>query len=252
MYGRALRHKDVTICPFGGLAFYLALRFNSTHEFESFTLIDWLNKPAWFPIKLLVDYSRNNEDHSKTMKNDTYAKAIKQVLQELGICSSHWVHLGRVTGPKKLEMEEINPEDIRVLGNWDLKIQEKSYSTKLPLKPMRAMAGYTTANGMYFNPRSAVAAKMELLEQTPFKFAFESHDDLINHVSNNNGQGSTALQYCKLMKNLAVIFLQDAAAMWLKHEDRRDHPLYKLPVFGSIEWQVSFCLFVVVCCIEIV
>ena len=117
---------------------------------------------------------------------------------------------------------------------------------------MRAMAGYTTANGMYFNPRSAVAAKMELLEQTPFKFAFESHDDLINHVSNNNGQGSTALQYCKLMKNLAVIFLQDAAAMWLKHEDRRDHPLYKLPVFGSIEWQVSFCLFVVVCCIEIV
>ena len=242
LYGRSLRHKDVTMCPFGALAFYLALRFESTEEFKGYQLESWLDKPSWFPIKLLVDYSHLNTDRTVPMKNDTYAKGIKQVLQELGIKSNHWVHLGRITGPKKLEMEEISPEDIRILGNWDPKIQEKSYSTRLPMRPMRAMAGYTVAKGMYFNPRSVVSIPMSLLLKTPFRFAYECYNELLEFVStSSNGQGSTALHFCKFLKNLAVIFLQDAAAMWILHENRHNHPLYKMEVFQSDEWKVSFC-----------
>ena len=244
LYGRCLRHKDVRLCPFGALAFYLGLRFEATKEFEDFGLSNWLDKPSWFPKKLLVDYSRPKSDCTIPMKNDTYSRAIKDTLQELGMKSSHWVHLGRVTGPKKLELEEISPDEIRILGNWDPKIQEKSYSTKLPMRPMRAMAGYTLANGMYFNPRSVVGAPMELLHKTPFKFAFEIHRDLHEIVAHGrDGEGSTALHFCKLMKNLGVIFLQDAAAMWVLHEDRREHPLFKMDVFESDEWKVQFfCL----------
>ena len=230
------------MCPFGGLAFYLALRFATTKEFEFFELEDWLEKPSWFDNKLLVDYC-NNSNHVVPMKNDTYSKAVKLILQDLGIKSSHWVHLGRVTGPKKLEMEEVSPEDIRILGNWDPKIQERSYSTKLPMRPMRAMGGYTTANGMYYNPRSSVAPQDELLMKTPFKFAFSVYGDLMYYVANGNGEGSTALHFCKFLSNLAVIFLQDAAAMWIEHPHRRNHPLYKLEVFQSDEWKVSFVFF---------
>ena len=244
LYGRSIRHRDVSVCPFGGMAFYLGLRFATTSEFEGYELEDWKNKPEWFPMKLLVDYSNISNDRTIPMKNDTYAKAIKTVLQELGIKSSHWVHLGHVTGPKKLEMEQISPDDIRILGNWDPKIQEKSYSTKLPMRPMRAMAGYTLANGMYYNPRSAVKVEMALLCKTPFKFAFDSCDILLDYVAANNGEGSTALHFCRFMKNLAVVFVQDAAAMWLLHEGRRNHPLFKMDLFQSDEWKVHFCFFV--------
>jgi hypothetical protein len=90
------------------------------------------------------------------MGSDTYANAIKRLCNDLMIASNHWLHLGRQLGAKILEfLEELNKE-IRKLGNWDPSIQETSYSTKLPWRPMRKMAGFSTGNNMYYNPRTTV------------------------------------------------------------------------------------------------
>jgi hypothetical protein len=90
------------------------------------------------------------------MSNDTYAKAIKKVCANLIIPSKHWLHLGRQLGATFLEFLEELCEEIRNLGNWDLKIQESSYSTELPWRPMCKLAGFTTGNYMYYNPHSTV------------------------------------------------------------------------------------------------
>jgi hypothetical protein len=58
------------------------------------------------------------------MANDACANAIKDVLGKLGLASSHWVHLGRTSGPKLLELLELEVEEIQRLGNWDPKTQE--------------------------------------------------------------------------------------------------------------------------------
>jgi hypothetical protein len=60
--------------------------------------------------------------------------AMAQVAHALGVSSKYTTHLGRVLGPKVLEMQELSPEEIRVLGNWDPKVQETMYSTKLPMR----------------------------------------------------------------------------------------------------------------------
>ena len=239
IFGRALRHKDVALCPFGALSFYLANRFSNTKEFEDFTLDDWKDNSKWFDVKLLVDTTRPELDKCRSMKNDTYAKAIKTVLEALGIKSSHWVHLGRVTGPKILEMQEMRPDEIRRLGNWDPYIQEKHYSAKLPMKPMRSIGGFTVAKGMYYNPRTTVNPLMEVVLKTPFKFAYNFCDAIWASVVNDDSPGSTAHTFLSLMKNVGVIFIQDATALWILHEDRRTHPLFHLDVFQSQEWKVS-------------
>jgi len=54
-------------------------------------------------------------------------------LKELGIPSQHFGHWGRVNAPADMEKAELPAEEIRLIGNWDPKTQEKRYSTKMPL-----------------------------------------------------------------------------------------------------------------------
>jgi hypothetical protein len=247
LYGRAMRHKNVNLCFVGSLAFYLGYRFYLTNEFDDSTFLVnyWLDNEKWYNIKLLVDGIRADADHEQSMKNDTYARAIKKVCADLMIPSNHWLHLGRQLGAKILEFLEELREEIRNLGNWDPKIQETSYSTKLPWRPMRKLAGFVTGNNMYYNPRTTVEPPESLLGKTPF-FRFHTPFEFVEaSIQNNNADCWTAYEFLKLMKLLGVVFLQDAAAIWVLHPERKEHPMFNMPVFRDPEWPVSFCLFVV-------
>ena len=242
-----MRHRLVELCSLGGFVFYLAMRFANTKEFDSFTTEDWQDNEKWFDIKLLVDATRHDADHCKAMANNTYADAIKATLGGLNIPSNHWVHLGRTLGPKILELLEEESDDIRRLGNWNPSIQESSYSIKLPLRPMRKLAGYTTANGMYFNARTTVIPSDELKQKTPFAFSLsilpQVKAALLNDEGATDSTGQTALAFLKFMNKCSLIFLQNAAAMLIRKPERRDHPLFRrLPCFEGPEWDVSFLL----------
>jgi hypothetical protein len=244
-----MRHKHVWLCSLGGIVFYLGFRFAQTKEFDSYTAEDWLDNKKWFDIKLLVDATRSDADHSKPMANNTYADAIKATLKSLNIPSNHWVHLGRTLGPKILELLEEESDDIRRLGNWNPSIQESSYSIKLPLRPMRKLAGYTTANGMYFNARTTVIPSDELKMKTPFAFSLSILPQvtaaLLNDEGDTDSTGQTAIAFLKFMNQCSTIFLQDAAAMLIKKPERRDHPLFRrLECFEGQEWDVSFFCFI--------
>jgi hypothetical protein len=240
-----MRHKFVHLCSLGGIVFYLAFRFATTKEFDLFTAQDWLDNKKWFDIKLLVDATRNDANHCKAMANNTYSEAIKTTLKKLNIPSNHWVHLGRTLGPKILELLEEESDDIRRLGNWNPSIQESSYSIKLPLSPMRKLAGYTTANGMYHNARTTVMPSEALKLRTPFAFAIsmlpQVSQALLNDEGAKDSTGQTALGFLKFMNESSVIFLQDAAAMMISKPERRDHPLFRrLGCFEGADWDVSF------------
>jgi hypothetical protein len=217
----------------------LALRFTLTHEFQDFSVDDWLDNKKWFDIKLLVDAGRSGVDYCKSMTNSTFSDAVKKVLRALGIPSAHWVHLGRVMGPKILELLDEEADEIRRLGNWDPFLQELSYSTKLPLKPIRKIAGYTTGTGMYYNVRSTVKPSAELLRSTPFGWAFDALEGVEKAMTEDGSVRYTALCFLKFICELAMVFLQDAAAMWVLHPERRSHPMYRIDTFSSQEWRVS-------------
>ena len=239
----------------GGMAFYLAMRFWLTSEFVNFEFADFLDNKKWFDIKLLTDANRSDHDHTQPMANDTYAKAIKAVLGKLGLSSNHWLHLGRTIGPKILEFLQVEQEHIRQLGNWDPSTQEACYSTKLPMKAVRAANGFVLAEGMHFNPRTVVDGEAfhRLKKKTPFAWAHDAVVFFEGRFANavEKERHYTAFQFVKFMAELNTVFLQDAAAMLVKFPERATCAMYEMPVFKDPDWPVSIlwlCLFYIFFC----
>lgn len=235
LYGRATRHKDVCLCPIGSLSFYLSYRFSVTSEFQQpdFQLEDWLENARWFDVKLLTNVY--GDDFKKPMGNTGYGPAMKSVLNQLNIPSAHKVHFGRNLGPKILEMLEEESEAIRKLGNWNPSIQDQCYSTKLPLPPIRKLAGFSEAHAMYYNPRTDVMPPIELQESTTIgKFAIPA----VEYISKCSVNTPTAMNFLRFMVELNIVFLQDTAAMLILHPERSLHPLFQLPELRSPQFQV--------------
>jgi hypothetical protein len=149
-FGRALRHKDVNLCPVGGLGFYLLMRFRMTKEMEDGNRPDFTQNSSWFDIKLMTAPCLT--DHRLGIRKDSYVNQIRKCFMQLNIVASHFGHWGRVAGPAALELAEVDTDLIRVLGNWDATIQEKSYSSKIPVAALRVMAGYGS-NEKHHNAR---------------------------------------------------------------------------------------------------
>jgi hypothetical protein len=237
LYGRATRHRDVCLCCIGAIAFYLMFRFDATKEFEDFTLADWSDNSKWFDIKLLVDIAGTNK--KKPMKNRSYADAIKSILMGLGITAMHLVHLGRNLGAKILEMLEEESRWIQIIGNWNPSMQEASYSTKLPMKPIRKLAGFSDSNGMYYNPRTVEEVDMALLRLTPVgKWVYKAHAEMEAAIANGATKW-TAFNFLSFMIELNKVFIQDSAAILILHPERGDHPLFRMAVFRSEAFAVS-------------
>ncbi len=216
-------------------------RFSVTREFENFTLEDWMENSKWFDIKLLVDLQ--GFDNKKSLKNQFYVEAVKIVLDYLGIPASKVVHLGRNLGAKLLEMLEEEIRLIETLGNWNPSMQGSCYSTKLPMQPICKLAGFTDANGMYYNPRTVVEVEESLLRLTPVGcWLYDAHK-AVNIANQDRGAGKfTAMNFLSFMVTLNRVFIQDASAMLVLFPERINHPLFRLEVFGSNKFHVSFLL----------
>jgi hypothetical protein len=236
LYGRCLRHSNVFECGVGSFALYLCLRFEMSGEMDPPP--DFSENKEWFDLKLLTDASKENNRQS--MSNDSYAKGIKKVLGELGIVSKHYVHLGRVMAPIYLEFLEVEQNDIRILGNWDPKTQESRYSTKLPMKALRMMAGFSDSGGMHYNIRVVVEPPI-VLQEMIFSFVEVCLQIVYESITNDGKDRYTAVCFLKMLLQLRRVVLQDAAAMIVLDPSRREHAIFRhLPVFQHPQWEVSF------------
>jgi hypothetical protein len=218
-----MRHVDVLLCPIGALAMYLYIRFKMSKEFDS--SFDFSRNEEWYNIKLYTDGTR--QKMFKGISSKGYGTAMGQVAHALGVSSKHTTHLGRVLGPKVLEMQEFSPEEIRVLGNWDPKVQESTYSTKLPMKVIRGMAGFVGSGGMHYNPRVAVEVPEELSNAVfPWLVGCRDHLDAVE--ASTLILKPTARQFLKHMDLMAKVLIQDVAAIKIKHPDRfgEEYPFF--------------------------
>ena len=244
IFGRATRHKDVTLCPIGALSFYLALRFFLTKEFLDIDSDFFLKNENWFNIRLLANAYGKRPNHTQfPLKNDTYSKSIRKALVELGLPNHKLKHLGRGLGVKILEADDVHSEYIRQLGNWNLNATDTSYSAKLPMPAIRNAAGFVLGNGLYCNPRTVLEVPEELLKQSPLGKPFlVEHDRIKVQVARSTQRKETpkftSLAFLNFMRELNIVLFQDAAAMIVKHPDRRNNPLYQLPCLSSTIFQV--------------
>ena len=250
LYGRATRHKDVRLCCIGGLSFYAQYRFDCTGEFSDFSVNDWCSREKWFDVKVLVDVQSN--DFKKEMSKDTYSRHILSILRRLKISCRKLCHLGRNLGARILEMLEEESEAIRRMGQWNPSIFDNSYSARLPLGPMRKLAGYHSSNKMYYNTRSTVEPDVFLLRSTPIgKWCYDALDGVLE--MSTEGDNQTAIHTLRFFCELNRIFIQDAAAMMVLHPERGDHPIFvDLSIFSTAEFKVRcFVCLLSRCCMDL-
>ena len=231
LFGCVGRHVDPSSCPIGSIAFYLLHRFYETREMDHD--IDWFKNDSWFDIKFITEY--RTKDKKVTIKNASYGTAIKGACKALGIPSAHFVHIGRVLGSCEAKINEDSSEDLRFLGNWDPKVQEQRYSTKVPMKIIRSRAGLSKANGLNYNPRSALSVPTALKYQV-FPWLKEAQESFIADKMQSSDR-FTAKCFFNLMDELQTVAIQDAAAMALQNPERFRHGLFLLPVFLSQDFR---------------
>ena len=125
------------------------------------------------------------------------------------------------------------------MGQWNQTIYDKSYSSKLPMQAIRNLAGFSGADGMYFNTRTQVMPSVELCKQTAIgKFAFDQLFEL-----EEEGLGSKHPTACGVLRwftDLSIVFLQDMAAMMVLHPEREEAAINCLPVLQTEDFKVSF------------
>lgn len=256
LYGRAMRHFDVRLCPIGAFGFYLLARFELTHEFSDEAARrlgdeahDFTKNYTWFNYKLLVNSEPISITEKKTesLKNDAYAKAMKKILKECKISSNHLIHIGRTLGSVDLQIEEVDDEDVRQLGNWQTTVRDLAYSTKLPLKALRRAAAHEHCDGAFFCPRGKPKPDEEL-QRKIFPFV-ENAIESVNRAQQENEEQSannlsTAAGFLECLKRLRTIILQDAAAIMILHPEREHHPLFSMDVFRGELFKVRSCVLV--------
>jgi hypothetical protein len=124
------------------------------------------------------------------------------------------------------------------IGNWDPKTQDARYSSKMPTPALRVIAGFEQGE-RYSLPRCRVEPP-EVLKKQIFPFIEDELENIRLAVESDKKGRPTAVCTLRLWQRLRSIILQDAAEMFVKCPSRKDHCLFRLPVFQSSDFLVSF------------
>ena len=143
-------------------------------------------------------------------------------------------------------VNEDSNEDLRILGNWDPKTQEKHCSTKLPMRTIRRKAGLFKADSMNWNPRTSCEVPEELRNKAfpwvegalatfaSMSVACQTDAEKLAFAQNNR----TARAFLELMDELQTVLIQDMAALIVVGVNRTDHCLFDLELFKSPEFRL--------------
>jgi len=151
---------------------------------------------------------------------------------------NHKKHLGHSLTPIVLEMEEVDPQWIKVLGNWHPDTQQDAYSAKMPLRAMQVIAGFSEHRGSHYNPRTVLDPPISLqkmifteVEAVEEKIDEQARKNNHDEATTNDNNKATAKAFLQMLKNLRRIILQDVAVMMIGGRTR--HTLFELDVFKT-------------------
>ena len=214
--GRALRHLDPFMCPIGAIGFYLLARFMLTDEDEHF---DYTDNSSWFNAALLVGEHVTRNSNTTVVGTRMYSTTVSEILNELGLPEAKKIHFGRSEGPALLEVQELDSDQIRQLGNWKKDVFQSVYSQGFPLAALRGSAGFDVGKGLHLNPRTS----LEVPYQEELYGLFFQHVE--THLEGLSDQRSTARYHLEFLKSLRRVVVQDAAHMIV---NGRSHPLFDM------------------------
>ena len=87
---------------------------------------------------------------------------MKIVLKKLKIFSTHFLHFGRGIGPFEMELNKMEPQYIKDLGNWKPDTQYECYLAKITINIMKVMLLSFENHRVHYNPRTVTEPRKQL------------------------------------------------------------------------------------------
>jgi hypothetical protein len=214
VWGRSMRHADVSLCSIGALAFYLVMRFHITKETICIT-----DNKSWFNRKLLIRPTKG-AGLNQEMVYSHYGKVLEKIGRQLEIEMAEFKHFGRFYGQMDGDLKDMDEKDLDHFGNWNSDSCKKHYSLNIPFHGIRQLAGHPKLCGLTYWTRSVCDTSNLLengkpLQQTIFPFLEKMKADL-RTTRDQDIHHTTAAGFVGLLKNLHCMFLQDASVMILQ------------------------------------
>jgi hypothetical protein len=114
----------------------------------------------------------------------------------------------------------------------------------MPTIALRVIAGFL--QGERYSLRRGRVKPPPALLKVVFQFIEEEMENIEAAVIDDGIERPTAVLTLRLWIKLRTIILQDAAEIYVRQPDRLDHHMFRMPLFNSEEFKVSFVGFVVV------
>ena len=220
LYSGVIRHKNVQMCAFGAIGFYLFHRFHVQGEaFPDFSMNE-----NWFNTKLARGRSVN-----KAVSYNTQLNSVNNAFAAVGINSVKKTHSGRQAGAREAEMAGLSHDHIRRVGRWNSESMENNYLTCLPRTAIRVIQGFPEEKGCFWLPRALVTPPLSLQKKI-FPMVEEWQQKMQEDSSCQTicGEG-----FLKLLVELRTIILQDAVFF---KQLVPDHEIFSHEIFQCEEF----------------
>jgi hypothetical protein len=110
VWGRSMRHADVSLCSIGALVFYLVIRFHIAKE-----NIDINDNKSCLNRKLLIRPTKE-ADLNQEMANSHYGKVLEKIGRKLEIEIAQFKHFGRFYGQMDGELNDMDKKILTMSG----------------------------------------------------------------------------------------------------------------------------------------
>jgi hypothetical protein len=220
LYSGVIRHKNVQICAFGAVGFYLFHRFHIKGE----VFPDFSANENWFNTKLTRGRAAD-----KSICYNTQLSSINKAFAAVGVNSVKKTHSGRQAGAREAEMAGLSHDHIRRVGRWNSESMENSYLTCLPRTAIRVIQGFPEEKGCFWLPRALVTPPLSL-QQKVFPWVEEWQQRMQDDASIQTicGEG-----FLRLLVELRPIILQDAV---LLKQLEPNHEMFSSRIFQCSEF----------------
>ncbi|KAG2209610.1 hypothetical protein INT45_007237 [Circinella minor] len=220
LYSGVIRHKNVQMCAFGAVSFFLFYHFHVQGE----TFPDFSKNENWFDTKLARGRSLN-----KPVSYNTQLNSVNNAFAAVGINSVKKTHSGRQAGAREAEMAGLSHNHIRRVGRWNSESMENNYLTCVPRTAIRVIQGFPEDKGCFWLSRALVTPSLSLQKKI-FPMVEEWQQNMQEDSSCQTicGEG-----FLKLLVELRTIILQDAVFF---KQLVPDHEIFSHEVFQCEEF----------------
>jgi len=214
-YGVVFRHKRLELCSVSGMAFYFFYRYHlSSQPWPDFDEIPDSDNdsPGWYKLRVFAKEEDGFEaityTSHKNVCNNAFRRADCQILTGTHVC--------RREGCKLADALEIDDSSMRRLGRWDHSRMTQHYSSGIPRRGARELAGHGADEGHYFLIRESVEPSEELQRQIFPNLEYSEHLDLQKPPKDRD----ISLQgFFVVLRWFRTVILQDAVFLRQRYPD---------------------------------